>query len=228
MRQIFCDCTSENEPPSTVKSWAKTATRRPLILPKPETTPSPGKRLLGHPEVADVVGGERADLLERALVEQHREPLARGELALGVLVGHALRAAALQSPLAHLAQSPEVVAHGVSASRGTSPPGHRAPTTGPERNEPRGSGPRAGFTLRSLPGTRQAQSLAPVTAPASSGTASAGTAQTSGWARRTSCRARPQGSRSMANVSPASVQTTSLTGAAPAAISRERSAATIG
>ena len=58
------------------------------------TTPSPGIALLGDAEVGDVVGGERADLLERALVEQHREPLARGDLALRVLLGDPFRAAA--------------------------------------------------------------------------------------------------------------------------------------
>ncbi len=49
IRQILCDWTSENEPPSTVKSCANTATRRPLTLPKPVTMPSPGKRCLSRP-----------------------------------------------------------------------------------------------------------------------------------------------------------------------------------
>ncbi len=49
MRQILCDCTSENEPPRTVKSCANTATRRPLTLPKPVTMPSPGTRCLSRP-----------------------------------------------------------------------------------------------------------------------------------------------------------------------------------
>ena len=40
--QIFWAWRSESEPPKTVKSWAKTKTRRPLIVPDPVTTPSPG------------------------------------------------------------------------------------------------------------------------------------------------------------------------------------------
>src|ERR1044072_7529667 len=40
--QIFCAWRSDSEPPNTVKSWAKTNTRRPLIVPDPVTTPSPG------------------------------------------------------------------------------------------------------------------------------------------------------------------------------------------
>ena len=40
--QIFCACRSLSEPPNTVKSWPKTKTRRPLIVPDPVTTPSPG------------------------------------------------------------------------------------------------------------------------------------------------------------------------------------------
>jgi hypothetical protein len=39
---IFCAYVSESEPPSTVKSWEKTKVRRPLIMPWPVTTPSPG------------------------------------------------------------------------------------------------------------------------------------------------------------------------------------------
>ncbi len=42
IRLILFAWTRENEPPNTVKSWANAATRRPLILPKPATTPSPG------------------------------------------------------------------------------------------------------------------------------------------------------------------------------------------
>ena len=47
-----------------------------------------------HAEVGAAVGDEHVELLEAALVEQHLEPLARGELALGVLRGDPLLAAA--------------------------------------------------------------------------------------------------------------------------------------
>src|SRR4030042_624890 len=40
--QILRAFVSERLPPKTVKSWAKTYTRRPSMRPKPEMTPSPG------------------------------------------------------------------------------------------------------------------------------------------------------------------------------------------
>ena len=38
---IFSAMTSPSEPPKTVKSWLKTHTRRPSIVPWPVTTASP-------------------------------------------------------------------------------------------------------------------------------------------------------------------------------------------
>ena len=38
---IFSPMTSPSEPPKTVKSWLKTHTRRPSIVPWPVTTASP-------------------------------------------------------------------------------------------------------------------------------------------------------------------------------------------
>ncbi len=40
--QILAACRSDSDPPKTVKSWLKTNTSRPLIVPDPVTTPSPG------------------------------------------------------------------------------------------------------------------------------------------------------------------------------------------
>ena len=37
---IFSANTSPNAPPKTVKSWLKTHTRRPSMVPNPVTTPS--------------------------------------------------------------------------------------------------------------------------------------------------------------------------------------------
>ena len=83
--QIFCAWRSDSEPPNTVKSWLKTKTSRPLIVPEPVTTPSPGMRCVVHAEVDAVVLDVHVELLEAAFVEQDLEPLARGQLALGVL-----------------------------------------------------------------------------------------------------------------------------------------------
>ena len=41
---IFWEWASPSEPPITVKSWLKTKTSRPSIVPWPVMTPSPGKR----------------------------------------------------------------------------------------------------------------------------------------------------------------------------------------
>ena len=42
--QIFSAWASERAPPKTVKSWLNTNTGRPLMVPEPVTTPSPGMR----------------------------------------------------------------------------------------------------------------------------------------------------------------------------------------
>ena len=47
--QIFSACASDSEPPNTVKSWLNTNTRRPLMVPAPVTTPSPGMRCSAMP-----------------------------------------------------------------------------------------------------------------------------------------------------------------------------------
>ena len=48
--QIFSAWRLDSEPPNTVKSWLKTNTRRPLIVPLPVTTPSPGIFWLSIPK----------------------------------------------------------------------------------------------------------------------------------------------------------------------------------
>ena len=112
MRQIFCDCTSEKDPPSTVKSWAKTATRRPLILPKPATTPSPGKRLSAMPKSVQLWVA-RAPISWNEPSSSSNDSRSRAvSLPLACLLGDALGPAAGQGALAHLAQLGEVVGHG--------------------------------------------------------------------------------------------------------------------
>src|SRR5438552_2118314 len=51
--QIFSACASESEPPKTVKSCAKTYTRRPSIRPYPVTTPSPRYFSSARPKSVD-------------------------------------------------------------------------------------------------------------------------------------------------------------------------------
>ena len=48
--QIFWAWVKERLPPNTVKSWAKTYTPRPLTLPNPDTTPSPGILVFSMPK----------------------------------------------------------------------------------------------------------------------------------------------------------------------------------
>ena len=99
--QIFCALASLMVPPNTVKSCANTYTSRPV-----DRAPA------GDHAVADdaparpcrsrvaAVRDERADLDERAGVEQQFEALAGGQAALGVEFRDALGAAARQRLLA--------------------------------------------------------------------------------------------------------------------------------
>jgi hypothetical protein len=65
-----------------------------------------------HSEVRRVVLDEHVQLLERALVEEEVEPLARGHLPRGVLLLDALLAAALEGLLAELLEVVELVGGG--------------------------------------------------------------------------------------------------------------------
>ncbi len=91
---IFWACASDSEPPNTVKSLANTNTVRPLMVPQPVTTPSPGIFDLLHAEIGRAVLDEHVELLERAVIEQQLDALARRELAARVLRRDALLAAA--------------------------------------------------------------------------------------------------------------------------------------
>ena len=64
-----------------------------------------GDLLLGHAEIVRAMLDEHAPFLEGAGIEQHLETLARGELALGVLRGCPLLAAACRGGAAFLLQS---------------------------------------------------------------------------------------------------------------------------
>ena len=59
---------------------------------------------------------EHVELLERVVVEQELDPLARGQLALGVLCRDALLAAAQSGPVAAGVQAGEDVFHGLAVS----------------------------------------------------------------------------------------------------------------
>ena len=78
--QIFSAYASDSDPPNTVKSWLKTKTSRPSMVPWPVTTPSPST-CLGEAEFGGSMRDECIELDERARIEQEVEPLARGQLA---------------------------------------------------------------------------------------------------------------------------------------------------
>ena len=88
---IFSAITSPSEPPKTVKSCENTQTGRPSIVPWPVTTASPQGRFRSMSKSRGAVAHERVELLERARVEQLLDPLAGGQLALGVLLLLGLR-----------------------------------------------------------------------------------------------------------------------------------------
>ena len=85
-----------------MKSLANTKTVRPLTVPQPVTTPSPGIFVFSMPKSVAAVLDEHVELLERAVVEEQLDALARRELAARVLRRDALLAAAearLRAPL---------------------------------------------------------------------------------------------------------------------------------
>ena len=92
--QIFSAWASLSEPPKTVKSWLKTNTSRPLMVPWPVTTPSPGIRCSSMPKSDAAMLDEHVPLFEGVGIEQQFDALARGQLALGVLGLDAALAAA--------------------------------------------------------------------------------------------------------------------------------------
>ena len=115
---IFWACASDSEPPNTVKSLAKTKTVRPLTVPQPVTTPSPGILRLLHAEIGRAVLDEHVELLEGALVEQKLDALAGRQLAAAVLRLDALLAAAEARLGAPLFEPFEHIFHGWSLSWG--------------------------------------------------------------------------------------------------------------
>ncbi len=84
---------------------------RPLTVPQPVTTPSPGIFVLLHAEFGGAVFDEHVELLERALVEQEFDALAGGQLAALVLRLDALLPAAELRLGAPLFQPVENVLH---------------------------------------------------------------------------------------------------------------------
>ena len=88
-----------------MKSLANTKTVRPLTVPQPVTTPSPGILVFSMPKSVGAVLDEHVELLERALVEQQLDALARGQLAALVLGLDARLAAAQRAPCARRCSS---------------------------------------------------------------------------------------------------------------------------
>ena len=83
--QIFSAWASDRRAAEHGEILQKTKTRRPLTVPWPVTTPSPGTLLLVHAEIGAAMLDEHVPFFERACVEQQFDPLAGGQLALGVL-----------------------------------------------------------------------------------------------------------------------------------------------
>ena len=110
---IFSAITSPSEPPKTVKSWEKTATR-PAVdrAVAGDHRVAVGPALL-HVELVGAVADEGVELLERAGVEQLLDPLAGGELALRVLLLDRLLGGRVDRLLAQLAQLGELLLVGL-------------------------------------------------------------------------------------------------------------------
>ena len=142
--QIFSAYASDSEPPNTVKSWLKTKTSRPSIVPCPVTTPSPRKLLLGQTELRRAMRDERIELDEGPGIEQQLESLAGRQLAPGVLSLDTDRAAAEQRFGSHLREAiqPLVVGRHALAPLPSlrkdtvrnRDPGHHSPGSEPDRS----------------------------------------------------------------------------------------------
>ena len=83
--QIFSAYASDSEPPKTVKSWLKTKTSRPSMRAVAGDDAVAEEVLPVEAELGRAMGDEGVELDERARVEQQVEPLARRQLAPGVL-----------------------------------------------------------------------------------------------------------------------------------------------
>ena len=90
---------------------------RPLIVPQPVTTPSPGMMVLVGVEILVAVLDEHVELLEGVRVEQQLDALARRQLAARVLRLDARLAAAHPGALAAFFEFGEDVLHGAALRR---------------------------------------------------------------------------------------------------------------
>ena len=109
---IFSANTSPSAPPNTVKSWEKTKTLRPSMVPQPgDDTVGVGPLL--EPAVEGPVAGEHVELVERALVEQVLDALAGEQLALRVLALDGPLGAGVEGFFLALRQLRESLVHGM-------------------------------------------------------------------------------------------------------------------
>ena len=76
-----------------MKSLAKTNTVRPLTVPQPVTTPSPGILVFSMPKSVARCSTNMSNSSNELVIEQQFDALAGGQLALGVLRGDTLLAA---------------------------------------------------------------------------------------------------------------------------------------
>ena len=121
--QIFSAYASDSEPPKTVKSWLKTKTSRPSIVPVSGHDAIAEVALLGKPEVSRPMRHEGIQLDERPGVEQQIEAFASGQLAGSMLLLDALGSAAELRLGAHLVEPIQpffIRRHGRAPRYGTS------------------------------------------------------------------------------------------------------------
>ena len=91
---IFSAWVSESEPPNTVKSLANTKVLRPLTVPQPVTTPSPGTLVFSMPNSVERCSTNMSNSSNEPLSSKQLDALPRGQFAAGVLRLDALFAAA--------------------------------------------------------------------------------------------------------------------------------------
>ena len=115
--QTFSANTSERLPPKIVKSWEKTKTLRPRIVPVARDDGVSPRASLAHFELDLAVAYVAVELHERTGVEELLEALPGEQLALGALPLHGLLGALVERGVAQLAEPRKLGLRRVSSCR---------------------------------------------------------------------------------------------------------------
>ena len=191
---IFSAITSPSEPPKTVKSWREDAHAAAVdraVAGDDGVAPGP---VLLHVELVGAVAHEGVELLEGAGVEQLLDPLAGGELALGVLLLDRLLGGGVDRGLAQLLELGELLLVGLG---GVLAPWRRRSLVRPGRvrGQPREKGRWCADPRSSSTPTRTASTRASSKGSGAGSTTATGSGRGRAQPRRAGAPRRPRRSR---------------------------------